>query len=143
MKAKAILSACTESEVAFYDVDSMRVVWHGNYVKYLEVGRCELLKLLDYNYTQMEASGYAWPIVDMRLKYVASARLHDIIVITAGLVEWENRLKIEYVIKDKATGKVLTKGYSIQVALDIASGEMQYQSPSVLLDKVKAIVDAG
>ena len=51
MKTKALLSATTELEVQFFDVDSMRVVWHGNYVKYLEVARCELLKLFDYNYS--------------------------------------------------------------------------------------------
>ncbi|MBQ2464452.1 MAG: hypothetical protein II507_05635 [Treponema sp.] len=29
--------------VEFYDVDSMRIVWHGNYVKYMEASRCALL----------------------------------------------------------------------------------------------------
>ena len=109
MKAKALLSVTTELEVQFFDVDSMRVVWHGNYVKYLEVARCELLKLFDYNYLQMEASGYMWPIVDMRLKYVASAKLSEWITIEARLVEYQTRLKIDYVVRDKTTGTILCK----------------------------------
>ncbi len=134
------LSAEIEFEVQFYDVDSMRVVWHGNYIKYYEKARCELLKKLDYNYLQMEESGYLWPIVDIRLKYTASAVLEQFIKVKASLVEYESRLKIEYLITDAKSGQVLNKGYSIQVAVDMESQEMQYESPAVLLDKVKPLL---
>ncbi|WP_340679974.1 acyl-CoA thioesterase [Paraglaciecola sp.] len=136
MKSNALLTATTEMEIQFFDVDSMRVVWHGNYVKYLEVARCELLKLFDYNYLQMEASGYIWPIVDMRLKYVASAKLSEWIIVEASLVEYQTRMKIDYIIKDKASGRVLTKASTIQVAVDIASGEMSFTTPQCLLEKL-------
>ncbi|WP_016956410.1 acyl-CoA thioesterase [Catenovulum agarivorans] len=140
MKSKSILQAKTQIEVQFYDVDAMRVVWHGNYVKYLEDARCELLKKFDYNYLDMEASGYIWPVVDMRIKYVQSAKLAKTIEVTASLVEYENRLKIEYEIRDVETNKVLTKAYTVQVAVDIQTEEMQYQSPQVLLDKLAAYI---
>lgn len=136
MKSNALLTATTEMEIQFFDVDSMRVVWHGNYVKYLEVARCELLKLFDYNYLQMEASGYIWPIVDMRLKYVASAKLSEWIIVEASLVEYQTRMKIDYIIKDKASGRVLTKASTIQVAVDIANGEMSFTTPQCLLEKL-------
>ena len=58
---------------AFHDLDPMEVVWHGHYLKYLELARCALLQRYDYDYPQMRASGYAWPIVDLRSKYVRSA----------------------------------------------------------------------
>lgn len=141
MKAKALLSATTELEVQFFDVDSMRVVWHGNYVKYLEVARCELLKLFDYNYLQMEASGYMWPIVDMRLKYVASAKLSEWITIEASLVEYQTRLKIDYLVRDKTTGKVLTKAHTIQVAVEMDTGEMSFVTPQCLLDKLAPFLE--
>jgi acyl-CoA thioester hydrolase len=141
MKAKALLSATTELEVQFFDVDSMRVVWHGNYVKYLEVARCELLKLFDYNYLQMEASGYMWPIVDMRLKYVASAKLSEWITIEARLVEYQTRLKIDYVVRDKATGTILTKAHTIQVAVEMASGEMSFITPQCLIDNLAPFLE--
>ena len=49
----------TEIQVQFFDLDPMEVVWHGHYVKYLEIVRCVLLDTIDYNYAQMKASGYA------------------------------------------------------------------------------------
>ena len=57
----------------FFDIDSMDVVWHGHYVKYLELARCALLEKFDYGYVRMRESGFAWPIVDLRLKLSCGA----------------------------------------------------------------------
>ena len=121
---------------AFHDIDPMEVVWHGHYVKYLELARCALLQSIDYDYPQMRASGYAWPIVDLRAKYVRSARYGQSLVVRAMLVEWENRLKIDYQVRDADTGEVLTRATSIQVAVDMATGEMCFASPRALLERL-------
>ena len=120
----------------FYDVDAMDIVWHGNYVKFLEAARAALLEKFGYGYRAMQASGYAWPIVDLRLKYVASAVYGEPIVVRCEVVEWENRLRIEYLIRDQATGKKLTTGYTVQVAVDMATREMCYVCPQVLWDRL-------
>lgn len=121
---------------AFHDLDPMNVVWHGNYVRYFEVARCALLQRIDYDYPQMRDSGYAWPVVDLRVKYVRPLVYGQAMIVRASIVEWENRLKIDYEIRDAASGQRLTKGYSIQVAVDMASQEMLYVCPPVLLEKL-------
>jgi len=121
---------------AFHDLDPMNVVWHGNYVRYFEVARCALLQQIDYDYPQMRDSGYAWPVVDLRVKYVRPLVYGQSMIVRASIVEWENRLKIDYEIRDAASGQRLTKGYSIQVAVDMASQEMLYVCPPVLLEKL-------
>lgn len=123
-------------DVPFYDVDAMQVVWHGNYVKYLEVARCELLRSFNYDYTDMQASGYMWPIVDLSVKYVGSARFARKIKVVATLKEWENRLRIAYLVTDVETGKKLTKASTIQVAIDLSTMQMCFESPQVLFDKL-------
>lgn len=123
-------------DVPFFDVDAMQVVWHGHYVKYLEIARCELLRSFDYDYPQMSESGYMWPIVEMKLKYVGSALFAKKIKVEARLVEWEYRLKIDYLITELESGKKLTKASTIQVAIAIESKEMCFQSPAVLLQKL-------
>jgi acyl-CoA thioester hydrolase len=114
----------------------MEVVWHGHYVKYLEMARCALLDTIDYNYTQMKASGYAWPVIDMHLRYVDSARFGQRLKVRAEIAEWENRLKIDYLITDAASGHRLLRGSTTQVAVDIATREMCFVSPAVLLQKL-------
>jgi len=130
------LSTEIEVKVPFYDLDPMKVVWHGNYVKYFEKVRCELLEQLDYNYQQMEDSGYMWPVVDMRLKYVNFATFGQLLKCRATIKEYENRLKIEYLITCSETGKRLTKGYTVQVAVAIENKELQLVSPPILLRKL-------
>src|SRR5947209_7428282 len=67
------LSHEVEVVPAFHDIDPMEIVWHGHYVKYLEVARTALLGKFGYDYPRMRESGYGWPVVDMRLKYVRPA----------------------------------------------------------------------
>jgi acyl-CoA thioester hydrolase len=136
LKAASRWSAEVAMQVQFFDLDPMNIVWHGNYVKYLEVARCALLDAVGYNYEQMKASGYAWPVIDLQLRYAAPATFGQQLLLRADLVEWENRLRIDYLITDAATGKRLNRASTTQVAVDIASGEMCFISPAVLFQKL-------
>lgn len=125
-----------EIKIPFHDIDVMGVAWHGHYVKYLEIARCALLDKIDYNHPQMEASGFAWPVIEIRIRYPRPLYFQQKIRVKARLDEWENRLKISYLIEDLNTGQRLTKAYTVQVALDLKSGEMLFVSPDILLQKL-------
>ena len=131
------LSAEAEIEVPFFDVDAMHVAWHGNYVKYFEVARCAMLRKIDYDYPQMEASGFHFPVVEIYLRYVKPARFGQVVLARAEVLEYENRLKIGYQIADRANGERLTKGWSVQVAVDAKTRELLFVSPTILLDKMR------
>lgn len=127
----------TETQVQFFDLDPMEVVWHGHYVNYLEIVRSVLLDSIDYNYAQMKASGYLWPVIDLHLRYIASATFGQRLKLRADIVEWENRLKILYLITDAATGRRLARASTTQVAVEIATREMCFVSPAVLFEKLR------
>lgn len=137
MRKRGVIGAEVEIRVPFFDVDSMDVVWHGHYVKYLEQARCELLDLLGYNYAAMRASGYVWPVIDMHLRYAQPAQFGQRLIVRAELLEWENRLKINYLILDAETGRRLTRATSEQVAVCMQTREMQLVSPAALTDAVR------
>ena len=126
----------TEISVQFSDLDPMEIVWHGHYIKYIEIVRGVLLDTIDYNYPQMKASGYIWPVIDVHVRYAHSAALGQRLKLRAEIVEWENRLKINYLITDAVTGNRLTRASTTQVAVEIASREMCFVSPPVLLEKL-------
>jgi len=140
MRSKGVLHADTEILVPFFDVDSMHVVWHGHYIKYLEVARCALLDKIGHNYSAMSESGYAWPVIDLQLRYVRAAVFGQKLNVRANLVEWENRLKINYLISDVETGERLTRAVSVQVAVDMNNREMQLASPKVFTDAVERML---
>lgn len=125
-----------EISPAFHDLDPMEVVWHGHYFKYLEIGRSALLQRYGYDYAEMRASGYLWPIVDARIKYVRPLRYGQRIRVRAEIVEWEFRLKIEYLLTDFQSGERLTRAHTIQVAVCAATGELQYACPAVLHERL-------
>jgi acyl-CoA thioester hydrolase len=125
---------------AFYEIDPMEVVWHGHYVKYMEQARCALLARFNYGYPQMRDSGYAWPVVDLQVKYVRPVRFAQKLKVRAQIVEWENRLRIEYVMRDAESGERVNRASSIQVAVDLKTGEMCFVCPQVLWDRLGVTV---
>lgn len=123
-------------EVPFHDVDSYGIVWHGHYLKYLEVSRCALLDKFSYNYNEMMESGFGWPVIESNLRYIKPALFGQILNVSSHVIEYENRLKIGYVITDAGTGKRLTRAYTVQVAVDLRTNEMLFASPRALLDRL-------
>lgn len=130
-------TAQTELEIPFHDVDVMGVAWHGHYLRYFEIARCALLRGFDYDYPQMLESGYAWPVVECQVKYVRPLLYGQRVSIVAELIEYENRLKIAYEIRDTVSGELLTRGHTVQLAIEAESQVLQFVSPPVLLEKLK------
>ena len=134
------LSAEVELEIPFQDVDPMQVAWHGNYFRYFEAARSMMLRSVDFDYEEMRATGYLWPIIRTQVSFVQAIRYRQRILVRAALVEWENRLKIDYLIRDAASLARLTKGYTVQCAVHAATGELQLVSPPELLEHLRGHV---
>ena len=122
--------------IPFHDVDMLGVAWHGHYAKYFEIARCALLEQVDYGYDAMHASGYMWPVIDMRIRYIKPTRFGQRVIVRATLREWENRMLIDYLVSDANAGHRLTKGTTSQVAVEIATGEMCFVSPPILFERL-------
>jgi len=133
---KAIVSASVRISPQFYDLDPMNVVWHGNYARFFEVARVALLDKIDYGYEQMRLGGHLWPIVDMHIRFYKPIRLGQRIDVSVGLTEWESRVKLDYLIRDAKTGQRLTKGRTLQVALNAQTEEMLWETPEIFRQKL-------
>ncbi len=135
---KADIRAEITLEVPFQDIDAMGVAWHGNYFRYFEEARARLLRRIDYDYPQMRDSGYMWPIVDTRVKYVRPLTYAQTVRVIAGITEWENRLRIDYEIRDGESGDRLCRAHTIQCAVRAADHELQLVCPPELTDRIEA-----
>lgn len=91
--------------------------------------RCAFLEKIGYTYDRMIELGYGWPIVQLNLKYVKPAFFRQKIRVNLALVEYETCMRIDYTIIDIVSGKKLTTGSTTQVAVDLKTHEMQFQSP--------------
>lgn len=141
MSKENVISITSQMRVAFYDVDSYRIVWHGAYPKYLEIARGELLEKIAYTYADMEKDQYFFPIIDMRIKYIDSLIVGQHFIITTTLKEWENKLVIDYLICDAASGKRCTKARTTQVAIKMPEKITQFESPKNLITAVQTALN--
>lgn len=128
-----------ELEPAFYDIDPMDVMWHGHYAKFLEQARAALLARLDFGYREMRDCGYVFPIIELFIRYAQPLRLGQRVRVSARIVEWENRLRVNYEIRDSQSGRRLTKAHTVQVAVNSSSGEMCYVCPKVLWERLGVV----
>ncbi|MDO4433401.1 MAG: acyl-CoA thioesterase [Alysiella sp.] len=126
-----------ELTIPFFDVDAMHIVWHGHYVKYLEMARCDFLASIQYDYNEMGRQGYSWPVVQMQFKYIKPARFGQKIRVELAVVEIESCLRIDYTIFDVQTGAKLTRASTTQAVVAQESGELQFQTPNSWLHAVQ------
>src|SRR5699024_11256299 len=76
-------STSVDLKIPFFDVDSMRIAWHGHYAKYFEIARCALLDRIGHNFDEEYASGHSWPIDDMRTRVVRPLRFGALVRVPA------------------------------------------------------------
>jgi acyl-CoA thioester hydrolase len=137
MRKEGAISTSIEATVAFHDIDVIGVMWHGHYLKYLENARWALMERIGFGFDAMLASGYAWPIVELHVKYVHVARLGDELRVRASLVEWQNRITMNYLITRSDNHERLARAKSVQVAIDAKTHALQFVTPRVLLERVQ------
>ena len=143
MTKQSTLSASFEMQVPFFDVDSYRIVWHGNYPKYFEIARCKLLDMIEYPYSVMEESGYFFPVIDLKAKYIKPLIFEQNVKVTAELKAWENKLIIDYLIQDIDSNEIVTKAQTTQVAVLMPEKITQFQSPQLLIDNVQKLLSCS
>ena len=129
--------------VAFNEMDPMGGVWHGNYANYFEIARSALLAKMGLDYPRMRQMGHVWPVVKLKCKYMRSATLHQRLAITAEIKDYVNSLTMSFSIRDAETNLLLTKGETMQMAVDAASGETSIMNPQYFIDLVKVALQAN
>ncbi len=143
MRKAGVLPTEIELTVPFHDVDLVQVVWHGHYVKYFENARWALMERIGFGLEAMLASGFGWPVVELQARYLKHSSFGDRLRVRASLVEWENRLTVNYLVTNVGTGDRVARAMTVQVAVAMSTGELQFVSPEPLLERVRTALGEG
>jgi acyl-CoA thioester hydrolase len=74
--------------VYFEDTDLSGVVYHANYLRWFERARSDMLRLLGIDQRAAQEAGEgAYAVADLSIRYVAPARLDDVVVIESRAEE--------------------------------------------------------
>ncbi|MCP8969136.1 acyl-CoA thioesterase [Ectobacillus ponti] len=82
-------------EIRYAETDQMGVVYHANYVIWLELGRTQLIDELGLSYVQMEEEGIVSPVLDLQVQYRKAMRYGEKAIVKTW-VEALNPLRVVY-----------------------------------------------
>ena len=118
-----------EVRVYYHDTDSYGVVWHGSYVKWLEIGRVELCEMLGLNLSELESSGITFPVVDMHIRYKQSALMNDRLIVETSISQLKPMsVTFTHTIKNKESQNINITAETTIVSVD-KSGKLIKRFP--------------
>ena len=117
------ISAITRICIRFNEVDSMSIVWHGNYAMYFEQAREAFGKKYGLGYLKIYDNGYYAPIVKLSFDYKKILKYGDDVEVKITYVPTASaKICYEYqvFVKNKSGKKILAaQGESMQVFTDL------------------------
>jgi acyl-CoA thioester hydrolase len=127
--------AVSRVRVRYAETDQMGIVYYANYLVWFEVGRTDLLRLTGWSYREMEADGYALPVVEAHCEYRQPARYDDELeIVTTGAIVSLVRVKFDYQVVRAHDGATLASGHTVHASLD-TSGK-----PRRLPDRIRGVL---
>lgn len=114
------LFSTVEFPVRFSEVDSMNIVWHGHYVKYMEEGREDFGRKFGISYMTIKASGYMAPVVRITCDYKKPLQYDDKVLVETRFID-SDAAKITYAFRifRASDNELVATGESVQVFLDM------------------------
>ncbi|MFN7544031.1 MAG: acyl-CoA thioesterase [Acidobacteriota bacterium] len=95
----------------YAETDQMGVVYHANYIVWMEVGRVEAMRAAGVDYAQMEREGVVVAVVGVEVDYRVAARYDEVVEVGVRVTEALSRkMRIEYEIRRATDGVVLATG---------------------------------
>ncbi len=118
-----------EIKVRFGEVDSMKIVWHGNYLKYFEDGRESFGAKYHLGYLDVYRHRVMIPIVQVRCDFKKPLVYGDTAVVETRFVNSDAaKILFEYTIYRASDNEVMATGSSMQVFLT-PEGELLLTAP--------------
>lgn len=127
-------SNITEANVRFSEVDSAKIVWHGNYLKYFEDGRDAFAKQFGLNYLYFAENDLSLPIVHLDIFFAKPLRYTDRIEIHTTLILQESaKMVFNYELFKLPEKELVCRGSTTQVFVN-SEGKLHFVEPKFFKD---------
>lgn len=134
-----MLSHETQIRVCYGDTDKMGVVYYGNYPRFYEIARNEMLRANGVTYKQIEDSGIVWPVRNLSITYLKPAFYDDLLTLRSRVEEIPLvRLHIKTEVFNPA-GELINHGEVVLVSTNPVTGKA-VKTPQWLLDILTPLI---
>lgn len=129
-----------EQQVFYSDTDAYGVVWHGSYLRWLEMGRVFFCEQMGLSLTELKEQDIVIPVTGLNVRYKASAKLDSKLRITTE-IKSISPLSITFnqTILDAETDKTYIQAEIVVVAVN-QDGKLYRRLPDVLKNKFKSLI---
>ena len=106
------------TKVFYSDTDAYGVVWHGSYLRWLEMGRVLLCEKANIKLSQLDKEDIVLPVAELNIKYKNSAKLDDEIIIETNIID-KGRFYVTFqqFVKNEKTNKTYIEALVKVVAI--------------------------
>ncbi|MFY9150856.1 MAG: thioesterase family protein [Prolixibacteraceae bacterium] len=128
----------TKIRVYYQDTDKMGVVYYGNYARYYEIGRTEMIRELGFTYKQMEELNIMLPARSLKINYLKSAYYDDLLTIRTIV---DSIPKVRFPIKTEIyneQGELINSGETVLVFFNALTNK-PVAAPKYFTDEMERI----
>jgi acyl-CoA thioester hydrolase len=136
------LSFSSESQVVvrYAETDRMGIVYHANYLVWMEVGRTDFLAALGFPYSRLEHEGILFPTSDCSLRIIQPTRYEERLVVRTFLAAVQSR-RVVFNYEVSREQQVLVTGTTTHICVD--SGMRVKTLPQPLYEALKQALNKG
>lgn len=124
----------TKLTVRYAETDQMAIVHHSNYPVWYEAGRTDFIKAMGMSYSQIEAEGILFPLLELHCKYIQAAKYEDVVIIETTLTKLSMvKAEFSYKVFRESDGVLLNTGSTIHgmVTKELRPVNMKKAKPEI------------
>lgn len=126
-----------EQQVFYSDTDAYGVVWHGAYLRWLEMGRVFFCEELGLSLVELKENDIVLPVTNLNVRYKASAKLDDKLLIKTKISKVTPlSMTFEQTIINKFTGSLYIQAFIDVVAIN-NNGKLYRKLPDILKKSIE------
>jgi acyl-CoA thioester hydrolase len=122
-------------EVPFHDVDALRIVWFGNYYKYLDVARTALFRAHDLDVDTLVATGYRFLAIESQCRHHFPLRYADRFQVAAWFLGVDHRIRVAYEVWNTTHQRRAARASMALCTVDEA-GVLQVETPEPIRSRI-------
>jgi acyl-CoA thioester hydrolase len=115
--SEAALSHDTPIRVRFGEIDGMGIVYHPNYLSYMEMGRTEFMRDLGLSYREVEEGGIRLVVADVGARYLKPAKYDEELVVRTFVHE-VGRVRLSFRYEVRRGDDLLATGHTVLASTD-------------------------
>ena len=104
----------------FYETDAMGIIYHANYIHWMEEARIDMMDQLGWPYRRVHDAGLDFGVTEVSFRHRGMVRFGDTVAIQPSLIRLTPaKMEVGYRITDAKTGELKAEGSTGHFFFDI------------------------